>query len=804
MVVKGLLRQAMHMAKDSWYVHCMEHHKLDKKCILLESKNGEEIGSNIFHLLLELSKDSYQSFKIYVAVNKEKLLEVKRFLAARGLHRVKVIERYGLGYFRLLACAGYLVTDTSFPRRFLKRDGQVYMNTWHGTSFKKLGRDIPSGIYAIGNVQRNLLMADYIVSPSTYALGKLKDAYCMGNLYQGTYVAAGYPRNQVFFREKEREELRTRLGLQKKKIFCYMPTWRGVVKENDAARGGMEQVEEIKSRLEEIDSRLREEEILYLRLHPFVGKRISCEKYRHIRPFPDSCDVYEFLSLADCLVTDYSSVFFDYANKKQGKIILFLYDREKFSEQRDCYFSPESLPFPVTETVEELIVELRSPKHYDDAGFCRKYCSFEGEGAAQALCTLLLTGKPSGEMLLEKAQGNHKKNLLFYVGGLKRNGITTSFLNLMEYIDREKYNIYASFQEDYLKEEPGRVGILPEFVDILPISPGWNLTFAEAAASYLFYKKNKDSFVIRKYLKRFYRREYSRNFGTSKFNWVIQFTGYERKAIGLFQAAPAKRAIFVHNDMVHEMETKGNQHLLTLKHAYQEYDLVLPVSKDIYENTLSISGKDGNIHVVNNCHAFRRVLERAEEQICFGESTKCTVGYEEFLNKLESPGKKFISIGRYSPEKGHGMLLEAFAGYHRENPQSILIVIGGGGELYGQTKEKAEELGLMDSTVLLMSLDNPMPILKRCDLFILSSLYEGQGLVLFEADTLGVPAISTDVTGPRGFMEKYGGYLVPPTVEGILEGMHAYDRGEIKTLHIDYEEYNKNAAGKFMKLIKEG
>ena len=67
-----------------------------------------------------------------------------------------------------------------------------------------------------------------------------------------------------------------------------------------------------------------------------------------------------------------------------------------------------------------------------------------------------------------------------------------------------------------------------------------------------------------------------------------------------------------------------------------------------------------------------------------------------------------------------------------------------------------------------------MSILKKCDLFILSSLYEGLGLVILEADTLGVPVISTDVEGPKGFMEEHGGFLVPNNEDGILWGMNEF------------------------------
>lgn len=802
---KNLLRQIGAMAKDTWYVYCMTHKKLDKKTILLESKNGEEIGSNIFYMLAELSQNSkYKDFCIYAAVNKEKVQQAKLLLENKKIHGVKVVERYGLKYFGILATAGYLVTDTTFPRRFLKREGQIYMNTWHGTSFKKLGKDIPEGAYVIGNVQRNFLMADYLVSPSRYALQRLIESHNLENLYQGKYIVAGYPRNQVFFREKERISLCKALGLEKKRIYCYMPTWRGVVREQDADIKAELQIQKIQTCLEELDKSLKEEELLYLRLHPFVGQRISCDRFRHIQLFPEGFDIYEILNLADCLITDYSSVFFDFANKKSGKIILFLYDRQHFQEERDWYFSPDILPFPVTETVSELVKELRLPKDYPDDEFREKYCPCDGENAAMELCRLLLTGTLSDRTRPCNVRGNSRKNLLFYVGGLRRNGLTTSFLNLIEYLDHDAYNVYASFQEEYLKNTPERVGILPEFIQIFPMSSGWNLTFLEAAASYLFYKKDRDSAFVRRYLQRFYEREYRKNFGFADFEWCIHFTGYERKITGMFQAAPGKRAIFVHSDMLREIQLRKNQHLLTLKNAYQQYDLVLPVSRDIYESTLRIGGKKENLHVVNNCHAYQKILKRAEQEFCFDETTKCTVSCEELCRQLESSKKKFITIGRFSPEKGHEMLLEAFALYHQEQPESILIIIGGGGELFERTRKKAESLGIKDSVILLLSVDNPMPVLKKCDLFILSSFYEGLGLVLLEADTLGLPVISTDIPGPRGFMKKYGGLLVPPTPEGLLGGFRSFDKGEVKVLHVDYEAYNKTAINEFMELIKEG
>ena len=96
-----------------------------------------------------------------------------------------------------------------------------------------------------------------------------------------------------------------------------------------------------------------------------------------------------------------------------------------------------------------------------------------------------------------------------------------------------------------------------------------------------------------------------------------------------------------------------------------------------------------------------------------------------------------------------------------------------------------------------------MPILKKCDLFVLSSFYEGLPLVLSEADMLGIPAIATDIPGPRCFMERYGGYLVPPDVDGILGGVLAFDRGEVKVMGVDHEAWDRTAVQQFEALFSE-
>ena len=146
------------------------------------------------------------------------------------------------------------------------------------------------------------------------------------------------------------------------------------------------------------------------------------------------------------------------------------------------------------------------------------------------------------------------------------------------------------------------------------------------------------------------------------------------------------------------------------------------------------------------------------------------------------------------------MLMEAFERFSEENPDTVLIIIGGHGVLWKQTFNYAKKSKA--NIIAIRAMSNPMPILKRCDLFILSSVYEGLGLTMLEADALGIPSMSTDIVGPQGFMREFGGYLVEPSEDGLVSGMEAFMKGEVKAMNVDYDQYNKRAVKQFESLFE--
>ena len=207
-VIKKLKSGTWYPFYNSFYEKCL----VDQRKILLESRGGTALESNIFALLKELNSERYKGLKLILSVKKQHRFEVEEKLKRYHLHVEKIVDTGSVSYYYQLATAGYLVNDTSFPGRFVKKEGQIYLNVWHGTPLKKMGRDNEEERVTMGNVMRNLLMADYLLFPNIYMEEKMSQAYMLPNLYRGKLLREGYPRNSIFFDEERGKETKRQLG----------------------------------------------------------------------------------------------------------------------------------------------------------------------------------------------------------------------------------------------------------------------------------------------------------------------------------------------------------------------------------------------------------------------------------------------------------------------------------------------------------------------------------------------------------------------------------------------------------------
>lgn len=244
----------------------------------------------------------------------------------------RVIKRLSPSYYYHLATAGHWVNNQNFPTYIKKRKGTTFLQTWHGTPLKRMLHDIEEiqgrDETYLARVSEAVNRWDYLVSPSKYASDSFKSAF----KYTGPILEVGYPRNDIFFRENpdsEIEQIRDKLNIEPgKKVILYAMTFRD--NQTKAGRFTMD----LALDLQRFHERFGDEYVLLIRMHVVISKRLRIpEEYResiiNVSAYPD---IQELMLLSDILITDYSSVFFDYLNTN-NPILFYTYDLEEYRDK---------------------------------------------------------------------------------------------------------------------------------------------------------------------------------------------------------------------------------------------------------------------------------------------------------------------------------------------------------------------------------------------------------------------------------------------------------------------------------------
>ena len=101
--------------------------------------------------------------------------------------------------------AKYVFTDSGIRYKYVKKPGQIFVNTWHGTILKLMGIDNSHERLTMGIIQRSLLFSDYLIFPSDYLKDRLLKSFMLEDVYPGKILLEGYPRNSVFLDESKIE-----------------------------------------------------------------------------------------------------------------------------------------------------------------------------------------------------------------------------------------------------------------------------------------------------------------------------------------------------------------------------------------------------------------------------------------------------------------------------------------------------------------------------------------------------------------------------------------------------------------------
>lgn len=364
------------------YLNIFNRMKIKDNRICLISFRGDfytDSPKYIYQYLLEEYGDKFE----YIWIINDKNTNIPG--------KPKKVKRDSLKYFYYIATSKYWVTNGRQPFKLLKRPQQVILATWHGTPLKRLGLDIGnihSGSPRIKKTYvRNAKEWNYLVSPNRYTTEILKSAFA----YEGEILEVGYPRNDILYNasEKHVRKIKKNLNLpEDKKIILYAPTWR----DDDFYDIGQYKFN-LKLELDRLKEELSEEYIILIRTHYFIADKLDLRNYEgfaiDVSKYDDIAELY---LISNILITDYSSVFFDFANLKRP-ILFFTYDLEKYEHVLRGFYIDihKDVPGPLLFSTEEVIDNIKNidnvvddfREKYDE--FYERFCNIDDGGATERI-----------------------------------------------------------------------------------------------------------------------------------------------------------------------------------------------------------------------------------------------------------------------------------------------------------------------------------------------------------------------------------------------------------------------------------
>lgn len=360
---KWSLRGYYWWKKFQYQKRYVEKYEVQPKKVVFESYMGKKYACSPKALYLSMNTmEEFQNWeKIWVFREPEKY----RFLEQEP--HTKVVKYRSKEYYQAYVTSSYWITNSRLPRELRPRKEQRYIQCWHGTPLKRLGYDLRCYAEKTGSLQE--VRENYkeeakrvtdMPSPSSFYTEKICSAFALKQEgKEGIFLEYGYPRNDELLSAKKEicENIRRELGIPEgKKVILYAPTWRE--NQHIPGEGYQFQLPVDFARWQQV---LGEEYVVLFRAHYFITNAFDLGVYQgFVYDVSQMDDINPLYLAADVLITDYSSVFFDYANLKRP-ILFYMYDYEQYKhEMRDFYLDIHTLPGPVLKEQETLLKTLEN------------------------------------------------------------------------------------------------------------------------------------------------------------------------------------------------------------------------------------------------------------------------------------------------------------------------------------------------------------------------------------------------------------------------------------------------------------
>lgn len=268
-------------------------------------------------------------------------------------------------YFRELYTSSVIVGNNGIDPWIYKREGQYCINTWHGYGpFKKVNAALPKND---GKSMKDYFACyfsyfDLFITASKFYTQVYRESFC----YEGEVLECGAPRNDIFFTDNHaKESICNAYSISfDKKILLYAPTFR-----YDNAAAFDKYSIDMNIVLDAMKKRFGEDYVLLYRFHHQLYK--SKERINYFENGIDVTlypDIQELLAASDIVITDYSSLMWDFSLQRKP-VFLYQSDAKEYEDNRGFYAPVSEWPYPQAHTQDELIEVI---EHFDEEKYIQE------------------------------------------------------------------------------------------------------------------------------------------------------------------------------------------------------------------------------------------------------------------------------------------------------------------------------------------------------------------------------------------------------------------------------------------------
>ncbi len=377
---KSIIKNKRALAKFL-YIHSFIKKPMRDNWVIFESFFGKSYSDNPKYVYEYLAKNFPGQYKFIWVIDKK---------GTKIPYKHTKVKRFGIRYAYYLARCKYYVMNVRQPAWVRKREDNIMLETWHGTPLKKLAFDVEDITSASPKHKQIMYQKsrdwDYLIAANQFS----SDIFRRCFLFDKTMLETGYPRNDILHYENRDEiaqRIKEKLKIPKdKKTILYAPTWR----DDEYYESGKYKFS-LMLDLKLLKEKLGKDYVILLRTHYYIADSLDITGVEdfaiNLSKYDDISEIY---LVSDILITDYSSVFFDYANLKRP-MLFFTYDLEKYRDVlRGFYFDFENeVPGPLLYSTEEIIDAIGNIEHlsseysqrYDK--FYQRFCEWEDGHASE-------------------------------------------------------------------------------------------------------------------------------------------------------------------------------------------------------------------------------------------------------------------------------------------------------------------------------------------------------------------------------------------------------------------------------------